>query len=92
MKKQLSLAVVLHYAQEGGYWAEVPSLPGCASQGETPEETMVNIKEAIELWLEGIEAKDLPEEPEEGKSLVVTLEVKGGRVVTAVSGVDRESS
>ena len=83
MKKKLSLAVVLHHAQEGGYWAEVPSLPGCASQGETPEEAMSNVKEAIDLWLEGTETKDLPEEMEEGKTLVVTCEVKTGKVITA---------
>ena len=83
MKKKLSLAVVLHHAQEGGYWAEVPSLPGCASQGETPEEAMSNVKEAIDLWLEGTETKDLPEEMEEGKTLVVTCEVKTGKVISA---------
>jgi len=84
MKKRLSLAVILHHAQEGGYWAEVPSLPGCVSQGETVEETTANIKEAIELWLEGTETKDLPEEIEEGKTLVVTCEVEAGKVITAV--------
>jgi predicted RNase H-like HicB family nuclease len=83
MKKKLSLAVVLHHAQEGGYWAEAPSLPGCVSQGETLEETMANIKEAIDLWLEGVETKDLPEEMEEGKTLVVTCDVKAGKVITA---------
>jgi len=84
MKKKLSLAVILHHAQEGGYWAEAPSLPGCVSQGETVAETTANIKEAIELWLEGTETKDLPEEMEEGITLVVTCEVKAGKVITAV--------
>jgi predicted RNase H-like HicB family nuclease len=84
MKRKLSLAVIVHHAQEGGYWAEVPSLPGCVSQGETVEETTANIKEAIELWLEGTETKDLPEEMEEGKTLVVTCEVEAGKVITAV--------
>ena len=84
MKKKLSLAVILHHAQEGGYWAEVPSLPGCVSQGETVAETTANMKEAIELWLEGTETKDLPEEMEEGKTLVVTCEVEAGKVITAV--------
>ena len=83
MKKKLSLAVILHHAQEGGFWAEAPSLPGCVSQGETLEETMANIKEAIDLWLEGTETKDLPEEMEEGKTLVVTCDVKAGKVITA---------
>jgi predicted RNase H-like HicB family nuclease len=84
MKKKLSLAVIVHHAQEGGYWAEVPSLPGCVSQGETLEETMANRKDAIELWLEGMETKDLPEEMEGGKTLVVACEVKAGKVITAV--------
>ena len=44
--------VILHHAEEGGYWASCPSLHGCYSQGETFEETLANIKEAIELWIE----------------------------------------
>jgi len=45
----LNVKIILHKAEEGGYWAEVPALPGCASQGETKKETLANIKEAIEL-------------------------------------------
>jgi predicted RNase H-like HicB family nuclease len=44
--------VILHTAEEGGYWVEVPSLPGCFSQGETKEEALENIKEAIALHIE----------------------------------------
>ena len=44
----MEYTVVLHNAEEGGYWAEVPALEGCYSQGETVEETMINIKEAIQ--------------------------------------------
>lgn len=44
--------IIIHPADEGGYFAEVPSLPGCYSQGETWEETLANIKEAIELYIE----------------------------------------
>lgn len=40
-------AVVIHQEPEGGYWAEVPALPGCYSQSETVEELMENIREAI---------------------------------------------
>ena len=40
-------AVVIHEEPEGGYWAEVPALPGCYSQGETVGELMENIREAI---------------------------------------------
>jgi predicted RNase H-like HicB family nuclease len=42
------LLIVVHRAEEGGYWAEVPSIPGCATQGENLEELMANICEAVE--------------------------------------------
>jgi predicted RNase H-like HicB family nuclease len=44
----MKIKVVVHEAEEGGYWAEVPAIPGCASQGETMEELMANLREAIE--------------------------------------------
>ena len=44
--------VVLEPSDEGGYTALVPSLPGCISEGDTVEEAMANIREAIELYLE----------------------------------------
>ena len=44
--------VLVHKAEEGGFWAEVPSLPGCVSEGDTMEELRANIKEAILGWLE----------------------------------------
>lgn len=46
--------VILHLAEEGGYWVEVPSLPGCLSQGDTKEEALANIREAIELFIEAL--------------------------------------
>ena len=42
------LKVIVHEAEEGGYWAEVPSIPGCATQGETFEELLSNLYEAVE--------------------------------------------
>lgn len=42
------MRVIVHKAEEGGFWAEVPSIPGCATQGETMEEIETNIREAIE--------------------------------------------
>ncbi|MCD6456180.1 MAG: type II toxin-antitoxin system HicB family antitoxin [Methanophagales archaeon] len=48
----MKLKVVLEPQEEGGYTVYVPSLPGCISQGETSEEALENIKEAIELYLE----------------------------------------
>ncbi len=44
----MKLKVVIHNAEEGGYWAEVPSIDGCATQGDTFEELLENIYEAIE--------------------------------------------
>lgn len=44
----MKLKVVIHKAEEGGYWAEVPSIAGCATQGDTFEELLENIYEAIE--------------------------------------------
>jgi len=47
----VTLKVLIHKAEEGGYWAEVPALPGCVSQGETMDEVGTNVREAIEGWL-----------------------------------------
>lgn len=44
----MKLRVVVHEAEEGGYWAEVPAIPGCATQGETFEELLANLYEAVE--------------------------------------------
>ncbi len=48
----MKLQAWIHTAEEGGYWAEVPALPGCVSEGETWNETIANIREAAEGWLE----------------------------------------
>jgi predicted RNase H-like HicB family nuclease len=47
--------VVLEPSDEGGFTAYVPALPGCISEGETTEEALANIREAIELYLEPVE-------------------------------------
>jgi predicted RNase H-like HicB family nuclease len=47
----VTLKVLIHKAKEGGYWAEVPALPGCVSQGETIDDVRTNVREAIEGWL-----------------------------------------
>jgi predicted RNase H-like HicB family nuclease len=44
----LRVKVVLHEAEEGGFWAEVPALPGCVTQGETMDELLVNLREAVQ--------------------------------------------
>jgi predicted RNase H-like HicB family nuclease len=54
----MKVTVVIHEAEEGGYWAEVPAIPGCATQGETMEELIRNLHEAIEGCLGvGVEPK-----------------------------------
>lgn len=47
----MKLKIIVHEAEEGGYWAEVPSIPGCATQGDTFEELLANIYEAVECCL-----------------------------------------
>lgn len=44
----MKIKVIVHEAEEGGFWAEVPSIPGCATQGETFEELLQNLYEAVE--------------------------------------------
>ena len=58
----MTLKAVIHKDESGGYWAEVPSLPGCVSQGESIEEVRENIREAIEAWLEAGEPEGVPED------------------------------
>ena len=48
----MRVKVVVHEAEEGGFWAEVPALPGCVSQGDTMDELLANIGEAVQAWLE----------------------------------------
>ena len=52
----MKVKFIVHDAEEGGYWAEVPAVPGCATQGETMDELMANLREAIEGCLTEIEA------------------------------------
>jgi predicted RNase H-like HicB family nuclease len=47
----MKVKAIIHEAEEGGYWAEVPALPGCVTQGDTVEEVTSNLREAIEGWL-----------------------------------------
>ncbi|MBM4310906.1 MAG: type II toxin-antitoxin system HicB family antitoxin [Deltaproteobacteria bacterium] len=44
----MKLKVVIHQAEEGGYWAEVPAIPGCATQGEDMRELIENVYDAVE--------------------------------------------
>jgi predicted RNase H-like HicB family nuclease len=51
----MKLKVILELSNDGGYTVYAPSLPGCISEGDTKEEALSNIKEAIELYLEPVE-------------------------------------
>jgi len=51
----MKIKVVLESSDEGGYTVYVPSLPGCISEGNTKDEALMNIKEAIELYMEPVE-------------------------------------
>lgn len=54
----MTLKAIIHEAEEGGFWAEVPSLPGCVTQAESLPELEANIHQAIEGWLLAAEPAD----------------------------------
>lgn len=60
----MKIKVVVHKAEEGGFWAEVPVIPGCFTQGDTWEELLQNIHEAIEACL-SIDIKEIELKPED---------------------------
>ena len=67
----MKMKVVVHEAEEGGFWAEVPALPGCASQGETMDELMSNLREAIE----GCLSVDVKSPQSSGKARVLEIAI-----------------
>jgi predicted RNase H-like HicB family nuclease len=71
----MQYTVVVHSTEEGGYWVDVPSLPGCFSQGETIDEAMNNVKEAIELHIQGLK-DDGQEVPKEEGLVIGRVDVK----------------
>jgi predicted RNase H-like HicB family nuclease len=60
-----SFRVILEPNELGGYTVTVPALPGCISEGDTREEALANIKEAIELYIESLQADGEPIPTEE---------------------------
>ena len=58
----MKLKVVVHEAEEGGYWAEVPAIPGCATQADSFEELLGNLYEAVEGCL-SVDVRDVPTSP-----------------------------
>jgi len=67
----LKIKVVVHEAEEGGYWAEVPAIPGCATQGDTLEELIKNVHEAVE----GCLSVEVEEPKRTGKDKVLEIVV-----------------
>lgn len=57
MSDQFEYTVIVHKADEGGFWSEVPALPGAGSQGESVEEAIANTKESIEAVLQVMKAR-----------------------------------
>lgn len=66
----MKFKMIVHEAEEGGFWAEIPAIPGCMSQGETMEELIKNIREA----LEGCLLADIPLE-HDSKSRVLEVAI-----------------
>ena len=67
----MKLKVIVHEAEEGGYWAEVPAIPGCATQGDTFEELLSNLYETVE----GCLAVDIRDIPTSGTDRIVEIAV-----------------
>ena len=57
----MKIRAIVHSAEEGGYWAEVPALPGCITEGDTMDDVLANLKDAIEGWLEVANSKEFDE-------------------------------
>jgi predicted RNase H-like HicB family nuclease len=66
----MKYTVVLQRENDGGYVATVPALPGCVSQGDSREEALKNIEEAMELYLEDVKAAGEPIPTEDGGEYV----------------------
>ena len=66
----MKIKAIIHEAEEGGYWAEVPSLPGCITEADTMEQLQEMLKDAVEGWLD---AMSIPEESLGRDSKIVEL-------------------
>jgi predicted RNase H-like HicB family nuclease len=67
---------VIYQDEDGGWVAEVPSLPGCISQGDTREEALLNIADAAELWIESMHELGEPIPPASGHVEVVPINIR----------------
>lgn len=71
----MEYSVVVHTAEEGGFWVEVPALSGCYSQGDSMDEALANAREAIALYLEALreEGRDVPKDEDVVFKVAVTV-------------------
>lgn len=69
--------IAIHAAEEGGFWVEVPALPGCYSQGESLDEALSNAKEAIETHLDALK-QDGKEIPKDSDLLIGRVSIAAG--------------
>jgi len=68
---EIPIQALIYSAEEGGFWAKVPSLPGCATEGDTMEELKANLREAVECWL-GVGA-EVRVDPDDGSPIEVLI-------------------
>ena len=64
LEVDMTFKVIVHRAEDGGFWAEVPAIPGCATQGETHEELIANVREAIKGCL-SVDVADFERHPDD---------------------------
>lgn len=67
----MKLKAIIHPAEEGGYWAEVPALPGCVTEGDTIEEVMANLQDAIAGWLDVANSRNAVESTDQVVEIAV---------------------
>jgi predicted RNase H-like HicB family nuclease len=75
LRENMEYTILIHKTEEGGFWAEVPALPGCFSQGESIEKTIANTKEAIELHISCLE-EDGEEIPADNEFIISRVHVE----------------
>jgi predicted RNase H-like HicB family nuclease len=71
----VQIRAIIHAAEEGGYWAEVPALPGCITEGETWEEVIAHLKDAINGWLEVANESQITEAQEENTTFAPPIKI-----------------
>lgn len=67
----MKIRAIIHPAVEGGFWVEVPALPGCITEGETREEVKANLKDAIQGWLDVANSRDVIESTDQVVEIAV---------------------